>query len=104
VASAKDVGERGDRVAGSDHLGDRGRRTRRRLNHATRVDGDPADIDVACGRSACGLRSGAGLEGFQARVQSVELVRCVRARPQFGDLPIEQRGLQRGHLVSLLEH
>ena len=70
MAAAVDVGQRGDRVAGGDHLRHRGRRARRRLDHPAGVDGDPADValSVAAARaaSAAALRLERGSRALRA--------------------------------------
>jgi hypothetical protein len=61
VAAAADVRERGDRVAGGDHVRHCRGRAGRRLHHAVCVDRDPGDVGVAArGRLGC-LLGGAPL-------------------------------------------
>ena len=60
MATAPDVGQGGDRVAGRNHLGDGGRRACRRLDHPVCVDSDPADRSVARGRGTAGFGGGHG--------------------------------------------
>ena len=83
VAAAPDVGQRRDRVAGGDHLGDRGRRAGRRLDHAAGVDPDTADdggAAAAAAARACGGRL--RLERVQACVEIVQLRGVRRARAE----------------------
>ena len=80
VTAAVDVGERGDRVAGGDHLGHRRGGPGGGLHHPAGVDGDPGDAGVAGRRRARGPAAARRSSVFRRRSAPVTGAHSRRVR------------------------